>query len=183
MQRIKRIVISGSPGAGKTSIIMGLKDKGYSVIEEFSRSLIKNSIAKKKSNLFLSNPIGFSKNLLTSREKQYEASEKIVHSKQQVVFYDRGLHDIYAYLKATDNDTHFFKKKIYSFKYDLVFLARPWKEIFKNDSERLESFEQAKMYYPFIKKTYKKHHKVIELPEVSIEKRVFFIESFIKKYG
>ena len=183
MQRIKRIVISGSPGAGKTSIIMGLKDKGYSVIEEFSRSLIKNSIAKKKSNLFLSNPIGFSKNLLTTREKQYEASEKLVHSKQQVVFYDRGLHDIYAYLKATGNDTHFFKKKISSFKYDLIFLARPWKEIFKRDNERLESFEQAKMYYPFIKKTYEKYHKVIELPEVSIEKRIFFIESFIKKHG
>jgi predicted ATPase len=182
MQRIKRIVISGSPGAGKTSIIMGLKDKGYSVIEEFSRSLIKDTKAQKP-NLFLSDPVGFSKNLLTKRERQYEASEKLVHSKQQLVFYDRGLHDIYAYLKAIDNDTQFFKKKIYSFKYDLVFLARPWKEIFKRDSERLESFEQAKMYYPFIKKTYKKHHKVIELPEVSIEKRIFFIESFIKKYG
>ena len=62
-------------------------------------------------------------------------------------------------------------------------MVRPWKEIFKRDSERLESFEQAEMYYPFIKKTYEKYHKVIELPEVSIEKRVFFIESFIKKYG
>ena len=183
MQRNKRIVISGSPGAGKTSIIMGLKDKGYSVFKEFSRSLIKNSIAKKKSNLFLSDPIGFSRKLLNAREKQYEASKKIIHSKHQVVFYDRGLHDIYAYLKATDNDNLFLKKRIYSFKYDLVFLVRPWKEIFKRDSERLESFEQAEMYYPFIKKTYEKHHKVIELPEVSIEKRIFFIESFIKKYG
>tara|TARA_X000001036_G_scaffold171028_1_gene161746 strand:- start:33 stop:584 length:552 start_codon:yes stop_codon:yes gene_type:complete len=183
MQTNKRIVISGSPGAGKTSIIMGLKDKGYSVFEEFSRSLIKNLIATKKSNLFLSDPIGFSRNLLTAREKQYEASKKLIHSKHQVVFYDRGLHDIYAYLKATDIDNHFLKKRIYSFKYDLVFLLRPWKEIFKRDSERLESFEQAEMYYPFIKKTYEKHHKVIELPEVSIEKRIFFIESFIKKYG
>ena len=183
MQTNKRIVISGSPGAGKTSIIMGLKDKGYSVFEEFSRSLIKNLIATKKSNLFLSDPIGFSRNLLNAREKQYDASKKLINSKHQVVFYDRGLHDIYAYLKATDIDNHFLKKRIYSFKYDLVFLLRPWKEIFKRDSERLESFEQAEMYYPFIKKTYEKHHKVIELPEVSIEKRIFFIESFIKKYG
>ena len=182
MQRNKRIVISGSPGAGKTSIIMGLKDKGYSVFEEFSRSLI-NSKTKGKSTLFLSDPIGFSKNLFIARKKQYEDSEKFIHPKHQVIFYDRGLHDIYAYLKATDNGNHFIKKRIYSFKYDLVFLVRPWKEIFKKDSERLESFEQAEMYYPFIKKTYEKHHKVIELPEVSIEKRIFFIESFIKKHG
>ena len=35
------------------------------------------------------------------------------------------------------------------------------------------------MYYPYIKKAYSVQHKVIELPQGSIEERVFFIESFM----
>ena len=56
----KRIVISGSPGAGKTSIIKGLKDKGYTVFEEYSRTLIDEGKASGKTNFFLSNPGEFS---------------------------------------------------------------------------------------------------------------------------
>ena len=49
----KRIVISGSPGAGKTSIIKGLKNKGYTVFEEYSRILIDEGKASGKANFFL----------------------------------------------------------------------------------------------------------------------------------
>ena len=41
MSNIRRILITGSPGSGKTTIIKGLKKKGYKVFDEFSRSLIK----------------------------------------------------------------------------------------------------------------------------------------------
>ena len=183
MHRNKRVVISGSPGAGKTSIIDGLKDKGYSTFEEFSRSLIKDSQAKGESSFFLSDPLNFSKQLLNAREKQFNESEKIFQTKNGVVFYDRGVHDTYAYLKAIGHETLALKKQIYSFKYDLVFLLSPWKKIFKKDNERIENFEQAQMYYPFIKKVYSKQHKVIEIPNASIEERISFIESFINNYG
>ena len=179
MQRNKRVVISGSPGSGKTAVIECLKNKGYSILEEFSRSLIKDYQSRGITNLFLSAPLKFSEQLLEVREKQFIDSEKIFQAKSQVVFFDRGIHDTYAYLKATGQENLNFKEKVYSFEYDLVFLLTPWGKIFKKDNERLENFSQAKMYYPYIKKAYSVQHKVIKLPQGSIEERVFFIESFM----
>ncbi len=183
MKRNKKVVISGSPGAGKTIIIDELRNKGYSTFEEFSRNLIIDSQAQGIDSFFLSDPMKFSKQILDGRVKQFKDSEKFLQAKNEVVFYDRGIHDIYAYIKAIGQDDLALKNKVYSFQYDLVFLFSPWKEIFKKDNERLESFKQAQMYYPYIKKVYSKHHKVIEVPQASIEERISFIESFIKNYG
>ena len=99
------------------------------------------------------------------------------------MFFDRGIHDIYAYLRAIGKKAPEIKTQIYSFKYDLVFLLDPWEEIFKKDNERLESFEQAENYYVHIKKVYSKQHKVIKVPRLSINERIFFIESFFKQNG
>ena len=46
MQRNKRVVISGSPGSGKTAVIECLKNKGYSIFEEFSMGtyIVKSSL-------------------------------------------------------------------------------------------------------------------------------------------
>ena len=69
----KRVVISGSPGAGKTSIIMALKNKGYTIFEEYSRNLIKSAQSDGIENMFLEDPILFSKKVLRVRQKQFTA--------------------------------------------------------------------------------------------------------------
>ena len=48
-------------------------------------------------------------------------------------FYDRGIHDIYAYLKANNKDSKFWYNRVSVFQYDLVFLLAPWKEIYTTD--------------------------------------------------
>ncbi len=183
MQRNIRVLITGSPGAGKTTIIEGLKNKGYSTFSEFSRSLIQDAKIKGITDFFLSDPFKFSQKLLEERKKQFHNSESIIKAKGKIVFFDRGIHDIYAYLKAIGKKAPEIKTQIYSFKYDLVFLLDPWEEIFKKDNERLESFEEAENYYVHIKKVYNKQHKVIKVPQSSINERIFFIESFFKQNG
>ena len=39
----KKIVISGGPGSGKTTLVNLLRLKGYECIDEFSRTLIKRA--------------------------------------------------------------------------------------------------------------------------------------------
>ena len=41
---LKRIVITGAPGSGKTSLIKSLKLDGYTCIDEFSRKIFKEGI-------------------------------------------------------------------------------------------------------------------------------------------
>lgn len=59
----------------------------------------------------------------------------------------------------------------------------PWRDIYTKDGQRLETFEQAEMYYPFIKGVYSKQHKIIEVPQLNLLERISFIESYIKSYG
>lgn len=172
-------MISGSPGGGKTKIIELLKERGFTVYEEFSRDLIEEFISIKKNNPFLEKPEEFSKRLFIERSKQYYDSLNIIKSKGNFIFFDRGVHDIYAYLLAIGKANEIWKKKIINFKYDFIFLVKPWRKIYKNDKQRIETFETAKKYYSFIKKTYTITNKVIEIPQRSVDERTNFVESYL----
>ena len=56
----KKIVISGSPGARKTSVVMELYAKGHTVFNEYSRTIIEEWKAMGTANAFLSDPFAFS---------------------------------------------------------------------------------------------------------------------------
>mgnify|MGYP001175026103 CR=1 FL=1 len=176
-------MISGSPGGGKTKIIELLKERGYIVYEEYSRSLIEELKSDKIINPFLKKPEEFSQRLFKERSEQYLDSINITKSKGNLVFFDRGVHDIYAYLLAIGKANETWKKKIIDFKYDFIFLVKPWREIYKNDNQRIEPFEVAKNYYTFIKKTYTITNKVIEIPKRSVDERVNFVESYLSING
>lgn len=182
--RNKRIVISGSPGAGKTSIIKGFKNKGYSIFEEYSRALINEGKARGKDNFFLSDPIKFSERLFLGRKAQFDAAPSLYfEASKPFIFFDRGIQDIYAYLIAINQGNEDWKKRITPFKYDLVFLVEPWEAIYQKDAQRLETFEQAQMYFPFIEKVYAQTHIVVIVPKDTIINRVLFIENYIKLHG
>ena len=176
-------MISGSPGGGKTKIIELLKERGFTVFEEYSRSLIEELKSDEIINPFLKKPEKFSRRLFKKRSGQYFDSMNINKSKGNLVFFDRGVHDIYAYLLAIGKANETWKKKITNFKYDFVFLVKPWIDIYKNDYPRMEPFESAKNYYTFIKKTYKITNEVIEIPKTSVEKRADFVESYLSYNG
>ena len=62
------------------------------------------------------------------------------------------------------------------YKYDLIFIFQPWKEIYKKDKERIEEFSDAKKISPFINEIYiESGIKIIEVPIISIRERVKFI--------
>ena len=179
MSNIRRILITGSPGSGKTTLIKGLKNRGYKVFDEFSRSLIKSHENEGGENLFLKDPISFSARLLKRRIKQFNDAKRIKKAKNNLVFYDRGIQEIFGYLKAIGLEKSSWNKKLTDYRYDIVFIASPWHEIYINDKERFETFKEAKIYYPFIKDSYEIIHELIEIPKIDIERRIDFVESYI----
>tara|TARA_B100000989_G_scaffold275796_1_gene235608 strand:+ start:266 stop:811 length:546 start_codon:yes stop_codon:yes gene_type:complete len=177
----KRIVISGSPGSGKTTLIKGLRDLGYPVFDEYSRTIIEAAKKEGKNQYFQSNPQEFSEALFSGRKIQFEAFEE-VKINSPCVFYDRGIHDIYAYLKANNKDSKFWYDRVSLFQYDLVFLLAPWKEIYTTDYQRLETFDEAKHYYSFIKNIYSQSHQIFQVPKGKVESRINFIKIKLKSY-
>jgi predicted ATPase len=66
--------------------------------------------------------------------------------------------------------------------YDAVFLLPPWKEIYKQDNERYESFKEAELLFEFLQKGYETcGHNVIHVPLETLENRTNFILKKLKE--
>jgi len=169
-----RVVITGGPGTGKTSIIEYLNKMNFNVFKESSREVTKKFKNIGSEQYFLSNPIDFSNILINKRKMQFKKGSK---SKNEYFYYDRGIPDVLAYLnfKKIDYESSMISD-ILEFNYDAIFLAEPWKAIYKNDSERYETYDELLEIDIQIKKIYKQlGYNIIVLPKKSVKDRVNFI--------
>lgn len=175
----KRIVITGGPGTGKSSIITELLKRGYICLEEISRQVILDARKDGIDQLFLKDSLLFSQLLLKGREQQYFNAGKL---NAELVFIDRGLPDVLAYMdfigdKYPKEFIDTCKKNVY----DYVFILEPWQEIFTQDNERYENFEQAVTIHHHLLDTYQKYeYNLLDVPFDTIEKRADHILEIIK---
>lgn len=172
----KKIVITGGPGTGKSSVIHHLEHQGYHCLHEVSREITADAQKQGITQLFLEKPILFSEKLREARIGQYKAAVK---SGGNLVFLDRGLPDVVAYMDYyhTSYSSEFIEA-CNQYRYAQVFILPPWKEIYQNDDERYESFEQAMLIQDFLKKAYLSlGYRPLEVPKQSIAKRGDFILS------
>ena len=91
----KKVVIAGGPGTGKTTLINHLKAQGFLCYDEISRKVTLQARKDGIEQLFLTEPLLFSKKLLEGRTQQFIDAE---NETEPVVFLDRGLPDVLAYM-------------------------------------------------------------------------------------
>lgn len=170
----KKIVITGGPGTGKSSVIKHLEKQGHICLHEVSREITAEAQKQGISQLFLEKPILFSEMLLEARIKQYEEAMSM---NSATVFFDRGLPDVIAYMDYFSTSyPQEFNQACERRPYDHIFILPPWKEIYQTDNERYESFEQARAIHSYLKKAYLSYgYEPIEVPKTSIEERSKFI--------
>jgi predicted ATPase len=169
----KKVIISGGPGFGKTSIIEELEKRNFKCMHEVSRSIIKEQIAIKGDILPWKNLATFSRLLFERRVNQFIQTEQ-----DPLVFFDRGIPDILAYM-AFDNIEipSKYMLTIEECNYNnTVFIVPPWQEIFKNDSERKEDYHTAVKLNDIIVQTYNDlGYETFILPKVSVSERADLI--------
>lgn len=124
--------------------------------------------------LFLTQPLLFSKLLLEGRTKQFAEANTY---KDTNIFLDRGLPDVLAYMDFYgSNYPDHFVKACENNTYDTVFIVTPWKDIFQSDNVRYETFAQAEEIHEQLLITYKKFgYLLIPIPFDTVEKRADFI--------
>jgi predicted ATPase len=168
------VVITGGPGTGKTTIIDALIEQGYSCFPEISRQITLEAKKQGIEQLFLEKPLLFSELLLEGRKKQYESA---LQDQSDIVFLDRGIPDILAYMHYIgDSYPAFFDEACLENTYSKIFVLPPWEEIYESDEARYENFEQAKLIFDHLKETYQKYnYTLIEVPKGTIEERIKFI--------
>ncbi len=175
----RKIVITGGPGTGKSSIINVLTKRGYSCLEEISRQVTLEARKEGIDQLFLTKPLLFSELLLKGRIKQFNQANT---SEKALIFIDRGIPDVIAYMDYIgDTYPQEFIEACKSHVYDHVFILAPWQEIFKSDSERYENFEQAVKIHEHLVRTYKHYgYNLVDVPFGTIEERTDFILDIFK---
>ncbi|WP_207531674.1 AAA family ATPase [Desertivirga arenae] len=175
-----KYIITGGPGAGKTSLLNALEEKGFSVSEEASRQLIIEEVAKGSECLPWINLPAFAEKALERMQSLYHAAPK-----GQATFFDRGIPDIIAYLKAAsiDPDAKYYQALFKCQYHPQVFILPPWEGIYVNDTERWQTFEEASQLYQSIKETYEElGFELIELPSASIKERAELVVSHIENF-
>ena len=167
-------MIIGGPGTGKSTVLNELIARGYHCKPEISREIILEAQKEGIDQLFLTDPLLFSKLLLEGREKQYKEADACDES---VVFFDRGIPDVHAYMNYSNTVyPAYFIEKSTTYKYQKVFMLPPWKEIFVSDNERYETFEIAVALNEHLKKAYLDiGYEIITVPFGTVKERADFI--------
>lgn len=168
------IVIIGGPGSGKTSIIEELSRRGYCCYPEISRQVTLEARQQGIEQLFLEKPLLFSELLLEGRKKQFRDAKLETHP---FVFLDRGIPDVLAYMHYIgDSYPAFFDAACREHKYDRIFVLPPWENIYQSDSERYETFAQARLIHQHLTETYQNYgYDLTEVPKVPVPDRIDFI--------
>ena len=172
-EKNKRIVLAGGPSTGKTSVLNELKKLGFVCYDEAARDILSDYSSKGSS--FKLDPIKISREILSKRDNDYNDSLRI-SCKNDIIFYDRGVHEITAYLRFINQSNDYWEELLKNYKYNVVFIFPSWKEIYTKDDNRIEEYEEAMKISPFIYQIYDESSILsIEVPNISVKERVEFI--------
>ena len=176
-----RIVITGAPGTGKTSVIEGLESKGFHCFHEIIRDM--TAEARKEDNgleqvsnplVFVKDPYAFNHSLLHGRLEHFEKAQEV---KRDICFFDRGIPDVLAYMDFFNQEyAQDFVSISQENRYDAIFILPPWKEIYTSDNERLETFIESEKIHDHLFETYQRFgYEPITVPKTTVKQRVSFV--------
>jgi len=168
------VVISGCSGAGKSSLWRELANRGYRVFAEPGRQIVKeqnfiggDGIPSKDVYKFVE--------LCVSRSMHNMITAAATTSH---VFFDRSIIDNFNGLERMNGGApDHIRKAVETFRYSKkVFIAPPWPEMFRSDSERRHTYADAVAEYETLLPAYQLlGHELVFLPKISVPERVDFI--------
>ena len=121
-----------------------------------------------------SDTILFAELMLSWEMRSYHIAEQ----SSGPVFFDRGVPDVLGYLRVLGAPIpDHMRRAAKTFRYDrTVFLAPPWREIFCQDRERKQDFDEAVRTYESMVAIYTElDYELVEIPRSPVEERVAFI--------
>jgi len=169
-----RIVITGGPGSGKTSLIEALAAAGHPVEPEAGRAVIRSEQAIDGDALPWKDRVLFAARM-TERDKAAHARRD---DARRPVFFDRGLPDVVGYLRLSGLPVpEMLDQAARTLRYrPAVFIAPFWPEIFARDAERRQDAAEARRTLEAMAAVYPAYgYSLIELPKASVSDRMAFV--------
>jgi predicted ATPase len=167
-------VITGGPGAGKTTLIEALGQRGLATMPEAGRAIIQHQLAIGGAALPWADRELFADLMLSWEMRSYAEAQKLAGP----VVFDRGVPDVLAYRQLCGlRIPEYCERAAASLRYaPQVFVAPPWREIFIPDAERKQSFAEAEATCQALVQVYSRlNYELIELPRADLSERVEFV--------
>lgn len=168
------VVITGGPGSGKSALLAALEACGHFCLPEAGRAIIQAQVAIGGQALPWADRSAFAELMLSCEIRSYETAK----ARNGLAFFDRGVPDVAGYLRliGLPVPAH-VRKAVELYRYNRqVFIAPPWREIFAQDQERKQDFDEAIRTYEALATTYTAAgYELIELPRVPVDERNRFI--------
>lgn len=165
-------IISGCSGGGKSSLLEALRAKGYAVVEEAGRRVVRDESAQASGALPWVNMRLFLERAIELAAADYEGAAGQVGP----VFFDRSLVDLilaYEHISGPAKYHSWLRKMPYARQ---VYFTPPWPEIYETDPERRHSFEAAVQEYKRLEPGYPQFgYNIHLLPKTSVEARAQII--------
>ncbi|SIT77231.1 AAA family ATPase [Pontibaca methylaminivorans] len=172
-------VVTGGPGAGKTSLIEELARRGFHTIPESGRAIIQDEMRRGGSALPWADRTAFAERMLQRDLDAYRTAQ----TRTGPVIFDRGVPDILGYLTlcrlpvppqlAAAAETARYNRR--------VFLAPYWDDIFTQDAERKQSRAEAEATCAAMRATYAAlGYDIMELPRADTARRADIVAAHLE---
>jgi len=167
-------VVTGGPGSGKTTLIDALAEAGFARTIEAGRAIIQDQTAIDGPALPARDPVLFAELMLSWELQSYRSAQ----TRRRPIFFDRGVPDIVGYYRLIGRTVPLHAMAAADrFRYNRrVFAAPPWSEIFGQDAERRQTFDEAVRTFDAVTGAYRDFgYELVLLPLAPVSQRVKFV--------
>lgn len=166
-----RIIVTGAPGTGKTSVIECLGELFDIVAEPARRAIAQHRDATGEPSL------DHRPGLLVEKMTRMSAADFTAAASDRITLFDRGLPDCLAYASVYGLDMMPILELAREIRYDQpAFIAPPWRDIHANDELRRATFQEVEGFHDHVVWAYRHlGYELVALPMTSIGERAAFI--------
>lgn len=161
------VMISGCSGGGKSTLLEELARRGYAVVHEPGRRIIADVRAGRGGALPWADPAAFARCAIAMSVADHEAAHGLT-------FFDRGVVDAAVALQAAAGESA--GAEVARCRYDRLFLAPPWPEIYETDADRRHGLDKALSDYDRVAAAWRDaRYDALILPRVTVAARADFV--------
>ena len=166
-------MISGCSGGGKSTLLAELARRGHATVAEPGRRILAEEKAGDGRALPWVDATAFAHRAIDMSVADHEAAEGLT-------FFDRGVVDAAVALRAATGLSA--GELVSRYRYDILFIAPPWAEIYVNDADRRHSLEKALLDHERVLRAWvDAGYSPIILPRDTVAARADYVMSALQR--